>query len=113
MKSGMIGALVGLFVGAMIGTALFGPIGGVVGIAVGTLLGFLILTPLVVWFAQETAKTPFVVTCPETRADTKVTLDPKEAGRAALWNKKQRIETCERFDGPPDCEEECSGQLDI
>jgi len=113
MKSGMIGALIGLLVGAMIGTALFGPIGGVVGIVVGAVLGFLILTPLVVWYVREIAKTPFLVKCPETRAETEVTLDPKQAGRAALFNRPQRIETCSRFDGPPDCKEECVEQLDL
>jgi len=113
MKAGMIGAIVGLFVGAMIGTALFGPIGGAVGITVGSVLGFFILTPLVVWYVRETSKQPFTVTCPETRAETQVTLDPKEAGHAALWNQPQRIETCSRFDGPPDCKEECVDQLDL
>lgn len=113
MKRGMIGALVGLVVGAMLGTALFGPIGGAVGIVIGAMLGFLTLTPLIVWYASETAKTPFVVECPETHADTQVTLDPKRAGRAAFWNRTPKIESCERFGGPPDCNEECASQLDL
>lgn len=113
MKSGMIGAFVGLVLGLMIGTALFGPLGGAVGGIFGVVLGFLIVTPVAVWIVSETAKKPFLVKCPETHEEVQVTLDPNRAGRAQLWNRRQRIETCSRFDGPPNCDEDCVDQLDI
>jgi len=113
MKTGMIGALCGLILGLIVGTGLFGPLGGAVGIVFGSLLGFFIVTPLSVWLVGETAKKPLVVECPETHKDVKVTLDPKSAARAELWNRRQKIETCSRFDGPPDCDEKCVGDLEI
>ena len=113
MKNGMIGAVVGLVLGLVIGTALFGPLGGAVGLVSGTLLGFLLVTPLTVWFVRETAKTPFLVKCPETHEDVQVTLDPKRAARAELWNRPQHIETCSRFGGAPNCDQECVGDLEI
>ena len=113
MKTGMKGALAGLIVGLIIGTALFGPLGGAVGVVLGSLLGFLIMTPLAVAYVREATKKPVVVECPETHKDVRVTLDPKQAGRAELWNRPQKIETCSRFGGPPDCDEECVKDLEI
>jgi hypothetical protein len=113
MKSGMIGALGGLILGMIIGTALFGPLGGAVGIVLGAILGFFLVTPLSVWFVRETAKRPLVVECPETKRDVTVTLEPGAAARAELWNRRQKIETCSRFGGPPDCDEECVDRLEI
>ena len=113
MKSGLVGALVGLIIGLVVGTALFGPLGGAAGVIVGTALGFLIVTPLAVSFVSEAAKKPFFVNCPETHEEVQVTLDPKQAARAELWNQRQRIATCTRFNGPPTCDEDCLGQLDI
>jgi hypothetical protein len=113
MKNGIIGAFVGFILGLITGTALFGPLGGAVGVILGTVFGFLIVTPLAVLFVSEAAKTPFSVNCPETHQDVQVTLDPKQAGRAELWNRRQRIAKCTRFDGPPTCDEDCVGQLNI
>jgi len=111
MKSGTIGALVGFIVGLVIGTALFGPLGGGVGIVVGTVLGFLIVTPMSVLLVRDSAKEPFIVECPETHDEVEVTLDPTQAARAELWNRRQRIATCSRFDGPPKCDEDCVDQI--
>ena len=94
MKNGMIGAVVGLLMGLMVGTGLFGPIGGAVGAILGTVLGFLIVIPLTVIFVRMAAKDPFPVTCPETHEEELVTLDPNQAGRAELWNRRKRIKTC-------------------
>jgi hypothetical protein len=113
MKSGTIGALVGFILGLVVGTALFGPLGGAVGGILGVVLGFFIVTPLVVVYVREMAKKPFFVKCPETHEDLQVTLNPEQAGRAVLWNRPQRIETCSRFDGPPNCDEDCVDQIDI
>ncbi len=71
------------------------------------------MTPLTVAYVRETAKKPFVVECPETHNDVRVTLNPDEAARAELWNRKQKIETCSRFGGPPDCDEACVKDLVI
>ena len=113
MKSGMKGALAGLILGLIVGTALFGPLGGIVGVIFGAILGFFIVTPLVVAYVNQAAKKPLKVECPETHKEVQVTLDPKQAARAELWNRRQRIETCSRFDGPPDCDEECVEHLEI
>jgi len=113
MKTGMIGALVGLIMGLVIGAAFFGPLGGAVGAICGGLMGFLIVTPLSVLFASDVARFPFFVKCPETHEEEEVTLDPKQAGRAELWNLRQRIATCSRFGGPPSCNEDCVTQIRI
>jgi hypothetical protein len=113
MKRGILGALVGFILGLTIGTALFGPLGGAVGAIFGLVSGFFIVTPLVVVSVSEAAKKPFLVKCPETHEEVQVTLNPKRAAHAELWNRRQRIETCSRFNGPPNCDEGCVGQLDI
>jgi hypothetical protein len=113
MKSGLIGASVGLFLGLILGTALFGPIGGAVGIVLGSIMGFSIVTPVAVAYVNQATKKPFTVECPETHREVEVTLNSKRATRAELWNKRQRIETCSRFDGPPDCDEACVDKLDL
>lgn len=113
MKTGIKGAFAGLIMGLVFGTALFGPLGGAVGIVLGAALGFAIMTPLTVAYVRETTRKPLVVECPETREDVQVTLDPDKAARAEFWNRRQKIETCSRFDGPPDCDEACAKQLEI
>ena len=113
MKAGMVGAFVGVVIGAILGTAVLGPLGGAVGIVLGGFFGFLIVTPLSVLFVRDAAKTPFVVNCPETHQDVEVTLDPKEATRAELLNRPQHIETCTRVGGKPDCDEACLEQIKI
>jgi hypothetical protein len=113
MKSGRIGAVVGLTLGLIVGTALFGPIGGVVGLLLGSVLGFVIVTPLAVSYVKEMSKTPFAVQCPETHMDVKVTLDPKKAARAELWNRRQEIQTCTRVNGKPHCDEKCLEQIGL
>ncbi|NIM01657.1 MAG: hypothetical protein GTN89_12670 [Acidobacteria bacterium] len=113
MKTGLKGAIAGLIVGLIFGTALFGPIGGVVGVILGSLLGFAIMTPLTVAYVRQAARQPLVVECPETHTNMRVTLDPDKAAKAELWNRKQKIETCSRFGGPPDCDEACAKDLEI
>ncbi|NIM61594.1 MAG: hypothetical protein GTO30_08045 [Acidobacteria bacterium] len=113
MKSGLIGALVGLLMGVMVGTALFGPLGGVVGLVLGATLGFVIVTPLSVMFVRMATEKPFTVTCPETNRDAEVTLNPREAGRAELWGRKQQLETCTRFEGRPTCHQGCLEQIEL
>ena len=113
MKSGITVAFVGFVLGLVLGTALFGPIGGIVGAILGSILGFVIVMPIAVSYAYESAKTPFAVECPETHRDVQITLDPKKAGRAEFWNRKKKIETCTRFDGPPNCDQECLDQTDL
>jgi len=113
MKKGLIGGFAGLLMGLVIGMALFGPIGGAVGGVLGLILGFLIVTPVAVLSARDMAQEPFYVECPETHQMVEVTLDPDKAGRAELWNKRQRILTCSRVEGQPHCHEGCVGQLGI
>jgi len=113
MNSGKIGALVGFVIGLMAGTALFGPLGAVIGGFLGAVAGFGIVTPLAVGFAKDAARRPISVECPETHREVQVTLDPEAAGRAELWNRRQRIETCTRFDGPPNCDQACVDQLEF
>lgn len=113
MKAGFAGMCVGLFLGAMIGTAMFGPLGGAVGIIAGAVTGFVVITKLSVLFVREAAMTPFWVNCPETHESLEVTLDPDEAAHAEFWNRDQHIATCTRFEGKPTCDEACRNQLDI
>ena len=113
MKSGFVGAFVGLIVGLVVGTALFGPLGAIVGIVLGPIVGFFIITPMTVSSVKLAAKKPFTVTCPETHKEVQITLDPEQAASATLWNRKQKITTCTRFIGPPDCDEECLTQVDL
>jgi hypothetical protein len=113
MRSGFVGAFVGLIVGLVVGTALFGPLGAIVGIVLGPIVGFFIVTPVAVSSVKLAAKKPITVTCPETHEDVQITLDPKDAAHAEMWNQKKHIETCTRFDGPVDCEEECLTQVDL
>ena len=113
MKSGFVGAFVGLIVGLVVGTALFGPLGAIVGIVLGPIVGFFIVTPVVVSSVKLAANKPITVTCPETHEDVQITLDPEAAGNAELWNRKQHVATCSRFEDEPDCDEECLTQVDL
>jgi uncharacterized protein YcfJ len=111
MTVGIFGAVTGCLMGAVMGGALFGPVGAGAGVALGGLLGALAVRFFYAGFAEETAKRPYTVTCPDCKEPVRVFLEPNEASKAALLGDRHRVRECSRWKGEPGCERQCENQI--
>jgi hypothetical protein len=109
----IIGGAAGALGGAVIGAALFGPLGGAVGAVLGGGLGHLTAVLLFFGHAKEQAKSPITVLCPVYQKPMKVRVDPDRAGWATLIHRNQRVVTCSRWQGKPECDRYCEAGIEI